>query len=468
MGDIVHSPTVYSKDTNTVFAGANDGMLHAFDGSTGSELFAYVPSVLLPKLQSLADPNYSHDYFVDGEIAVSAQSNTTRNYLVGTLGRGGKGLYSLDVSNPAKFQETNVQWEYFNSSDADLGYMLGRPVIAKMNNGAWAVIVGNGYNSTTEKAVLYIFELSTGNLIKKIDTGVDNDNGLSSPGVFDADDDGDIDYIYAGDLKGNLWKFDVSSASTSLWDSALSLGNVPTPLFVATDANGNRQPITAPISVAVNDQQSDPNYTKRFVFFGTGSYFQTGDPNDNQIQSWYGIIDEDMRITNRNNMTERKISQVSTFDGKPVRVFEQGTAGDMDGKNGWYLDFSIDPGERIVTKSNLYQFVKPALIASSIIPVIDPCVPGGRGYLNAINPFTGEGLLEGIFDINNSDSFSDDVLGSSYISSVDLGVGMPSEAVLVGDRLVVGGATGELADLKVNYGVTPIRGRIGWRELIPE
>ncbi|MDX1694150.1 MAG: PilC/PilY family type IV pilus protein [Ketobacteraceae bacterium] len=468
LGDIVHSPTVYEKDTDTVYAGSNDGMLHAFDATTGRERFAYIPSALLSKLKNLTDPYYVHDYYVDGEIAVSSRANTGQNYLVGTLGLGGKGLYSLDITNPGSFRASDVNWEYHNAADPDLGFMSGRPIIALMNNGNWVVIVGNGYNSNSGKAVLYIFDLANGSLIRKIDTGAAVDNGMATPAVFDEDNDGDVDWIYAGDLRGNVWKFDVTASSPATWGSAFEQAGSPAPLFTAVDAGGDPQPITAPVSVAVNDVTGDPNYNKRFIFFGTGSYFRSGDPNDSQVQSWYGLIDEDATIASREVLRQRSISDQGTVGSRPVRVFDQGSTGDMAGVQGWYMDFDTDAGERIVTTSRYYRLVVPALIASSIIPVADPCEPGGRGFINAINPFTGERLTQGIFDVDNSDSFSDDLLNTAYISSVDIGVGMPGEAVLIGDRLVIGGATGAIGDIRVNLGVTPIRGRISWRELVRE
>jgi type IV pilus assembly protein PilY1 len=470
LGDIVHSSPFYVKETNTVYIGANDGMLHAFNAVTGQELFAYIPSAMMPKLKNLSSPSYTHDYFVDGDIAVSSQSDTGgKNYLVATLGRGGKGLFGLDVTTPDSFDASHVKWECFATGgtvsacngDNDLGYMLGRPVIAKMNDGNWAVIVGNGYNSSSGKAVLYIFKLDDGTLLQKIDTGVAGDNGLASPGVFDSNGDGKIDFIYAGDLKGNVWEFDVSSSSPSAW--GLAFGGAP--LFVAKDPSNNPQPITAQITVAVNDVVGDSNYGKRYIFFGTGSYFRSGDPSDTQLQSWYGLIDEGGQITSRSQLKQRSIVEEGVFDGKTVRVFSEATVDDMAGKKGWYLDFTTHPGERIVTTSKLYRLVKPTLIASSIIPVVDPCVPGGNGFINAIDPFSGARVSVPIFDVNNNGDFTDDKLNGNYIGGFDPNVGMPSEPRLVGDRLAVGGSSGNVTSVKVNYG-TKRTGRISWREII--
>jgi type IV pilus assembly protein PilY1 len=476
LGDIVHSSPFYVKDTNTVYVGANDGMLHAFDATNGQELFAYIPSAMMPKLRNLSSPSYTHDYFVDGDIAVSSQGYTGgKNYLVATLGRGGKGLFGLDVTTPDSFGASHVKWECFATGgtvsacngDSDLGFMLGRPVIAKMNDGNWAVVVGNGYNSTSGKAVLYIFRLDDGALLKKIDTGVAGDNGLASPGVFDEDEDGDIDWVYAGDLKGNVWKFDVSSSNKNQWDVAFKSGTTPKPLFTAKDGSGNAQPITAQITVAINDVTGDPNYGRRFLFFGTGSYFRSGDPSDTQVQSWYGLIDDNAVIANRSELMQREILEEGIFDGKPVRTFQAATSGDMVGKKGWYLDFTTHPGERIVTASKYYKFAEPILIASSIIPVVDPCVPGGTGYVNAIHPFTGGRLTVGFFDVNDNNDFSNDKLNGNFIGGVDLDVGMPSEPTVVGDRLVVGGSKGEVKSIRINVGGKR-PGRISWREIVSE
>jgi len=483
LGDIVHSSPFYVKDTNTVYVGANDGMLHAFDAATGQELFAYIPSAILlkhRKLWFLTSPAYTHDYFVDGDIAVSSKSDTGgKNYLVATLGRGGKGLFGLDVTTPGSFAKDHVKWECFPGDSGyfgytpcygenDLGFMLGRPVIAKMNDGNLAVIVGNGYNSSSGKAVLYIFKLDNGTLLKKIDTGVAGDNGLASPGVFDSNGDGKVDFIYAGDLKGNVWKFDVSSSNKNQWDVAFKSGSTPQPFFTAKDPSGNPQPITAQITIAVNDVTGDPNYGKRYLFFGTGSYFRSGDPSDTQVQSWYGLIDEGSQITDRTQLKQRSIVEEDVFDGKTVRVFSEATADDMAGKKGWYLDFTTRSGERIVTASKLYRLVKPTLIASSIIPVVDPCVPGGNGFINAIDPFSGARLDVPVFDVNGDNNFNDnDKLNGKYIGGFDPNVGMPSEPTIVGDRLVVGGSSGEVTSIKVNMGSVQ-KGRISWREVVLE
>ncbi len=469
LGDIVHSPPFYVKDSDTVFIGANDGMLHAFDASTGAELFAYIPSALVAKLGQLSDPAYSHDYFVDGDIVVSSHSVTAnKNYLVAALGRGGRGLFSLDVTTPSSFGSSDLRWEHFDTTDTDLGYMLGDLILARTNDGNLSIIAANGYNSASGEAVLYVFDLATGAVTRKIHTGVTGNNGLSSPVALDTDNDGDVDYVYAGDLKGNVWKFDLSNGTPAAWDVRFNSGGTPQPLFTATDPSGNAQPITGPLSLAYDTNGSSQTAGKLFVFVGTGSYLFAGDPADTQVQSWYGLIDEDTPLTGgRSVLKQRALNTTGTVSGYNVRTFATASNGDMAGMKGWYIDFPA--GERMVTGSTLYQLAKPTLVGSSIIPIDDPCKPGGKGYLNAIDPFTGASTDFVVFDLNDDNAFdSKDNLGSDVVGSVDLDIGMPGAPVLVGNQMVVGGSSGKIASLRVNLGGAATTGRLMWREIIRE
>jgi len=496
LGDIIHSSPVFVADNNTVFVGSNGGFLHAFNASTGVERFAFAPSGLLQHMSQLASPAYARRYFVDGEIAVSQRASTTgaRNLLVGFLGRGGRGLYALDVTDPAVFGNTGVAsvlWENYGASDNDMGFLLGRPVIARVsgrnNNDAPidVVIFGNGYNSPNGRAVLYVLNLRTGDVIRRLDTGVGtsaNPNGLASPGLA-LNADGTVQHVYAGDLLGNVWKFDLSDRNENQWASAFRSGTTPNPFFVAMNAAGERQPITAQITVATNTLPGDPHFGKRYVFFGTGSYMRATDPANRQVQSLYGLIDEGVAITGRSALRQRSINQVGTFNGRPVRTFSLPSAGDMAGQRGWFLDW-VDPphppgtprGERVVSSARILPTVVPSLAVSSIIPLIDPCEPGGTGFLNALNPFSGGGLATGVLDVNRNNNFADDVLsdesniasGTQFIGSFDPGIGLLSEPVLVGDRLVVGGSVAQIADIRVNRSLgSGMRGRISWREIIP-
>lgn len=507
LGDLVHSSPYFTKDTNSVYVGGNDGMLHAFNGTTGVEIFAFIPSNSISKLANLASTSYSHEYFVDGDISLSPQTAETGNksMLFASLGRGGKGLFALDVTTPNTFGASNVLWEYSPSgsntasSDANLGYMLGRPLYAKLNNGSGAVIAGNGINSTNETAVLYIFLLNTDGKITQtitLDTGASTDNGLFSATTADTDNNGTADFIYAGDLKGNVWKFDLSSGNPANWNVAYS-GSATTdavtsmnrsakyagkPLFVATSASGVRQPITAPLAVVVNNKSGDSNFGKRYLFFGTGSYFRSTDPADTATQSWYGVIDDGATYQtylpspgmtyDRDFLRARSISTATAYGGKPSRYFSSASTGDMATVKGWVIDWNVEPGERVITESVQYKLKEFALIASSLIPsATNPCVPGGSGYINAIDPWSGSRISgDSVFDVNADNSFSDDKIAGISIGSVNLGVGLPSRPTLIGSRLVVGGTdpVNRVKDTKVNLGGLPKKGRISWREIVKD
>lgn len=492
LGDIVHSSPIYSRDTQTLFVGANDGKLHAFNALTGQERFAYVPSnTNWNDLATLSSPTYTHRYFVDGELALSGRvrfsgDTSDKIMLVGALGRGGRGLYALDVTTPSSFEATHVRWERrpTDTGFGNLGNVLGKPLITKVRTGSNtvvdAVIVGNGYNSTNHASSLLVINLQTGAVIREFAVGTGtaaSPNGMSTPRGWDVDGDGIVDYIYAGDLQGNLWKFQLfgsnANATPSDWTSSL--------LFTAVDSGGNRQPITSSPSVAM-----DPVTYNRWVFFGTGRYISEADPNSKAVQSWYGIISEYITPSSavlpntnipRANLLKRNIITQTTAGGRLVRAFEQGTSADLDGKRGWYVDLvppapGTPEGERIVTDNAVIGRI---LLASSIIPSSDPCDVGGQGFINAIDAFTGAALSNPFFDLNGDGSFdAGDTIsdgqgdGSNRVSvgSINLGVRMPSQPALIQNLLVVGGSSGGTGSVGINDPAE--RGRISWREIVRE
>jgi type IV pilus assembly protein PilY1 len=468
LGDIAHSSPAYSKETNTVFIGANDGMLHALNASTGKEVFAYIPSSLLPAMASLPQLNYNsnHQYFVDGDMAISTRSQTpNQNWLVSLLGRGGKGLFGLNVTNLAASGPQTQGWEYLNPTDSDLGFMLGKPVIGRLADGTWAVFVGNGYNSTNQHAVLYVFNLTTGALIRKISTNTGSDNGLGTPALIRTSNNR-VSAAFAADLRGNIWKFDLSSAASDNWSVAFA----GAPFFTARDASGAAQPITASVSVARNDIESDPNRGRWFVFFGTGSDFQTGDATSTQTQTLYGLIDKGSRITSRGDLIQRVLSQagLDRLTGQTVRTFSQAANNDMSSRLGYFIDLP-QSGERIVSAANYYKLADPTLLFSSTYPVSDVCLPGGSGYINAVNAFTGGRLANPFFDLDGDGDFAEHTLNGVAVGSVQVGstVGKPGEVLLVGSQIILGGSEVKApVRIKINTGIVPLTGRITWREIV--
>ncbi|MEI6260660.1 MAG: PilC/PilY family type IV pilus protein [Deltaproteobacteria bacterium] len=287
LGDIAHSQPEYFN--NVVYIGANDGMLHAFDSDTGNELFAYIPSMVQGNLWQLTDPGFvdNHKMYVDGSPSVATNLAGTVTYLASGLGKGGKGVFCLKVD---KAKDSSVSasdifnWEYNDPADTDLGYVYGHAYVAQANTGQTVVIFGNGYASTSKNSALYILNAVDGQVIRKFNTGVTGCNGMSSPALIDYNADGIIDYVYAGDLKGNLWKFDLTSSNSSQW--SISYGG--NPLFTAWDAIGNPQPITSAPDAMM---QCVTSLAGTIVVFGTGQYLGIQDMISSKSQAIYGIYD---------------------------------------------------------------------------------------------------------------------------------------------------------------------------------
>ncbi|TXH65819.1 MAG: pilus assembly protein [Lysobacteraceae bacterium] len=460
LGDIANSSPAYVKGpgaVETVYIGANDVMMHAFNAADGTERFAYVPGGLnLAHLKDYSDPDYGHHFFVDGPIVTSTSREiSNRTILVGTLGRGGKGLYALDVTDPENFAIGDVLWDTGVTSDDKLGRILSKPIISKLNDGSVGVIVPNGLNSTDETAVLLVYDLLTGAKLGEIDTGVGGNNGLFAPRGWDSDLNGTVDIVYAGDFRGNVWKFDLGDNQASNWDVADGR-----PLYEPT--GGLDQPITGGISIAV-----DPSTYQRWVFFGTGRLLTTSDLTNTSRQSWYGVIDDPTNTgaLRRVDLTAREIMQIDA--GTLNRAFEPNSPL-PGGSKGWYIDLDTPPtnlleGERMVGEP---QVIAGNLVAPSIIPsTSNPCFPG-RGYINAVDAFTGTSVTAGFFDANGNGNFTDDTLGAGQtpIGSIDLGVGMVTDPAVLDKLIIAGGSLARTGSVGIENPSAP--GRISWREVL--
>ncbi|WP_330948027.1 PilC/PilY family type IV pilus protein [Thermomonas sp. LB-4] len=455
LGDIVNSSPAYVEDTKTLYVGANDGMLHAFNADTGVEQFAYVPGLVnLGDLSQLSRGDYTHKWFVDGPVVVTNRKLTpNKNYLVGAMGRGGKGLFGLDVTDPASFGTGNVTWE-LGGSDADMGLVTGRPILARVGGGTVAAIVGNGVNSTDNKAVLYVINAATGAIIKKLDTGAGSaaaPNGLSAPTGILGKDGRTLAYAYAGDRLGNVWKFDMSAASPASWTVSK--------MFTAKSAGGTGavQPITGGVTVA-----TDPRTYKRWVFFGTGSYMTTTEADDKtpNMQGMYGIVDTGSTVT-YTKLKKRAIGNTgATQDGYPVRTFEAKADLDLATYDGWYLDLP-GKGERIVQDA---QLVSNILVTASMIPEGDACEASGSGYINALDAFTGTSAGKSFFDLDKDGDTTDQSIGGVPVGSVNFGVGMPTLPIFLDGKLIVGGTN---AGEKPGSGgiVGKVWSPVSWREI---
>jgi PilY1 beta-propeller domain len=360
LGDIIHSNPVYvgnprssltengyatwARDTlradrgHRVYVGANDGMLHAFDAATGNEVWAYIPSMVIPKLSDLTSRPYEHTYFVDGKLTVADAYFTHggvtgwRTVLVGALGAGGRGIFALDITNADMANQsatsgTDIKflWEKStatndpnNPTDDDLGDSFSRPVIAKLNDGDWYTIVGNGYNSVNGEAMLYLINMNT-KAIKKLGTGsgtAGSPNGLSTPRLLDANRDGMMDFAYAGDIDGNLWKFNLSAISPASWAKAYRL-----------HIGAANQAITSAPEVT---RQPDGSF---LLVFATGRLFEGPDSLDQTVQAMYGLKDpgtEPAWITGgtAQNLVSQPFKPITSSTGAAVSPYAAHNAAD--------------------------------------------------------------------------------------------------------------------------------------------
>lgn len=313
----------YKKREPIVYVGANDGMIHAFrnpDTSAsnynidkGDELFAYVPEILMSKLPHLAVDGGSHQAYVDGKLnAQSITFNATDWYtiLLSSLGAGSKGFVTLDVTDPISYiadSKPIARWEYGEIDSrkyadkkddtelSNIGNIFGEIATMELQDGTWAAITGNGYNSERNRAVLIVVNLETGETIQELevprgfsDDGTDGQaNGLSPVYFISTDNDGvkitRPDRAYAGDLQGNLWVFDLTNSDKN---GGIAVVNSK-PLFTAVSYEGKRQAITNyPLVV------KHPTNVGYMIHFGTGAMFNTSDFTANMTNSVYAIWDD--------------------------------------------------------------------------------------------------------------------------------------------------------------------------------
>jgi type IV pilus assembly protein PilY1 len=424
LGDVVNAQPVYVKSTSAdyadknfaafrdcindgvgctaartpaVYVAANDGMLHALDGETGNERWAFIPRTVMPRLYLLADKDYAsrHQYYVDGSPVVGdvydSVARAWKTILVGGLNSGGRGYYALDVTDPAN---PIALWEFSgrdsascpsatvlgtDSDDCDLGLSYGNPVISKLTSGQWVVMVTSGYNNVAPgdgKGYLYVLDAITGVIEKKIKAAnaaqsIDPGSTTSPIGLTKINnwvDNTNVDNttlrVYAGDLEGNLWRFDPNAGS------AYAIAKL-------TDASAKAQPVTT------KPELGEANGTA-LVAVATGRYLGTSDLSDTQTQSVYTIKDATNGVApaipvdaRSNSVVEQVMTDTTDAAGNPIRTITN-NAVDLATKDGWRVDLPIS-GERVNVDPKLQL---GTLIVASNVPVSDACTTGGYSYLN--------------------------------------------------------------------------------------
>lgn len=413
LGDIIHSDPVYVAAPNStiydagystyktqktqraarVYVGANDGMLHAFNAVTGDEVYSYIPSMLISKLNLLSKAPYQHQYYVDGGLAAGDMDFGNSNWhsiLVGSLGAGGKGLFALDISDPdltdqssTALVDNKILWE-LDGSIADIGYIYDKAEIVKLPDNNWYVVSGNGYGSSNDTAsLLLINNLGVVTIIEADNTITAN--GLSRPALIDTNGDGAVDFAYAGDIQGNMYRFDLNTRvkADKLFSTGLNKPITTAPKITSHPAGG------------------------RIILFGTGSLLSKLDVNDVATQSIYGIRDFDRAtLINNSNLLIQNLSDDETVATTTVRHFiplVSATTMDWTSKDGWQVDLAA--GERVV---------------------LDPNLRAGRFQVMSINPVLKEAWLiqldyydgtanKVFFDLNDDKVFdADDTINRSF------------------------------------------------------
>lgn len=359
--------------THSVYVGANDGMLHAFDASNGNERWAYIPSMVLPNLWKLADTQYAdkHQNFVNGSITVSdicsspcSTASGWKTILVGGLNQGGRGFYALNVTDAAT---PEWLWEF---NETDMGYSFGNPVITKQkSDGKWVVLLTSGYNNTGV-GYLYVLDANSGAVLQKISTKVgtaDKQSGLAKISAFVArpSENNQAEFAYGGDLLGNVWRFKIDGA-----------GSASNPLKLAslTSSKAEVQAITARPELGKISG-------KTVVFIGTGKFLEATDLKTNAQQTLYAIKDDNVGNFSRADLLSR--SMISSEDTRTATKSD--SAFEKEDQKGWYIDLP-DSGERQIVAAKL---ATGTLIVPTMVPSTEACGSNAYGWLNYIMASTG-------------------------------------------------------------------------------
>ena len=456
-------PSYTARKEGVLFGAANDGMLHAFNATTGREMWVYVPTMVLPNLYKLADKNYGHEFYVDGTPVVGDVYDGTawRTILVGGLNKGGKGYYALDVTDPAN---PKALWEFCDNAalcsktDANIGYSYGTPVIAKLDNGSgtgdWVVMVTSGYNNADGKGYLYVLNPVTGaQKFSPIATSCTGTNcGVAEISAWiKSGEDNTALRVYGGDLAGSMWRFDINNTIAPAGREAFKL---------AQAGNGS----TLIQSITTKPELGDLDGTP-IVFFGTGRFIGVSDKGDVGVNAFYAVKD-DLSATvglgtlrTNSNMVKQTLTAGVSVDGKNIRT-NSNNAVDWTTKAGWYLDFPV-AGER--------NFTDPILSLGTIsfttnIPALgDPCSGGGISWLYQLNWKTGGAVLTAD-KTSTGQLIAAEFLANEFATRPVL-VQLPSGKVVQLVQLNKGGDKSIVIDDLWKMSITKGR-RSGWREII--
>ncbi|WP_283189152.1 PilC/PilY family type IV pilus protein [Pseudomonas sp. PMCC200344] len=491
LGDIINSPLALASPTDktasdlssdstystylatksasmnaSLVVNANDGFVNVISAANGARRYAYMPSSVLPSLRLIADTNYingvSHKFLVDGQVAVfDAQFNSAwKTLALGGTGAGGRTFYALQLFDASAGNVTKALWEISAPAAAntvnvfnDLGYAYARPEVARLADGRWAAFISNGYGSNSGVAALYVVDIRDGSLIKKIVVdSAETTNGLSSVKLR-VNSQNVVQAAYGGDLKGRLWKFDLSSAATDTWGVAFS----GKPLF--TTAGGATQPIT------VQPLLADHALGGKEVFFGTGKFNEVADKTNKDLQAFYAVWDAEGgtgQITTSSLQAQAVTGVFSGSTGQFITTSQNDVT--YPAKKGWYLPLvynNVLTGERVINQASLVA--GRIVFTTASVDTTDPCASFGTGKLVELDAFSGKMLNYAVLD-TNGDGLVD--IKDSISSGVIFTGGIPTLNAIVNNasRKIVNDSSGGISSLVEKPGSGGSR-RIMWRQI---
>jgi type IV pilus assembly protein PilY1 len=363
--------------------------------------------------------------------------------LIASLGAGGKNVIGLDITNASATTAPKLLFSFDTSNQPKLGHVMGKPFIAPMKNGRFAAIFGNGYEGTSLTTSLFVVDLQDPTSLtntRVIDAVAlpSTGNGLSTPALL-PDIMGRVEYAYAGDLLGNMWRFDLTSTSPASWSSMK--------IFTAKDNSSNAQPIFAAPTLGFNGLRAN----KVMVYFGTGKYFEDTDSAlGTTVNSFYAVLDEQAAYT-RANLKQKAINETA---GKRTLQDDNATLWSTITNKGWYMDFATSTGgatgERITVKPLL---IFDRLIFPTLKPSTDPCGFGGTSWLM-------EAVAVG--DKADTNPMLSEMIQSDYLVLGELAFGIVPTLDDTG-QIIISTSQGTVKPQTVN--IKSGIGRVNWRQL---
>ena len=476
--------TMSTSRVATVFTAANDGMLHAFNATSGAEMWAYVPRITMQKLYKQASTNYSssHQFSTDGSPELgdvqlpdpaAPGSLLWKTVLVAGLNGGGRGFYALDVTRPdlppVPLWELCADPAVCAKNDADIGLSFGNPQFG-MWQGKWVVFLTSGYNNvsgadgvnvgTTGHGFLYIVDVSNGTILKKVDTGngsVSTPSGLAKITSISSNPFTDpvTTYVYGGDNTGQMFRFDLTSATPGVV-SVVNMGST-----------GSNQPITTRPEVTQCLETDTVNgapvsHAQRVVIFGTGRLLDLPDISDTSTQSLYMLKDTGSAIGNiRSASLVQQTLSVKSSVADPNAPANSSTnlliytatrnAVDLSTKNGWYVDFNLNSGERINLDP---QIVDGGVNVVSTMPTSSSaCQVGGTSNVYQFNVCTGSYV--------SSDGVAGSTLSNAAAAVGFIIVRLPSGSI----KMITTTASGATITTNVTAANSKDMRKVGWRSV---